>query len=448
MDAKRLRIGYLLLEHLPFPTSVPFSILDFGCGTGEAVGLLWESFPFSQIHGADEKTIIDVARSRFPILRDRFLPLPISNLPGQYDCVLTSKSLEEFPDPEDVLKTMRLLSRRWVITTARKKKFDESWWQQQGFMAYMDLTTEPYDGVRWVAIHDKERKGSPESPKVLIASPVRQHPAILREFLSSLSEIEVDGFDPVFLFVDNNDTVEASKALEEFADRVPFPVIIWRIPIIGRYQRDEYIHSWPEQLVWRVAALKDAIFEFALESDMDFVLMVDSDLVLHPGTVKRLLSAPSGVVSMAFWTKWVPEQPPLPNVWLHDAYGLYKHLRSEQISTYEMERRNRAFLSALREEPGVYRVHGLGACTLFPRIVLEKGVRFSEIKGLTFRGEDRHLSIRAEALGIRLFADSTLPPFHIYRQNDLLKVPSYREVCRCELSPCEFVEKIIGLVDN
>ena len=440
----RLRIGRLLLENLPFPSSAAVSILDFGCGTGEAVSFLWESLPFSRICGTDERPVIDVARSRFPALSGCFLPL--SDQIGLYDCVLTSRSLDEFVDPEETLRKMRLLSRRWVIATARIKSFSEDWWQKRGFVAYRDFTTEPYDGARWVAIYDdKGQEWFPEHPKVLIGSPVRQHPDILREFLSSLSELDMAGFDPVFLFVDNNDTLAASGQLSEFAKRSSAPVIIWRTPIVGRYLCDERTHHWHEQLIWRVAAFKDAIFEFALQNEMDFVLLVDSDLVLHPRTARRLLSHRLDIVSMVFWTRFMPEQPPLPNVWLHDTYGLYKRLRSEQISLIEAQRRMDAFILAMRKEPGIYRVHGFGACTLFSRIALEKGVRFREIKGLTFWGEDRHLAIRKEALGVSSFADSSLPPFHIYRQDDLSKVLLYRELCRRGLSPREFVEQVIAM---
>jgi len=444
LDLVRSRIGQLLLENLPFPSSAAVSILDFGCGTGEAVSLLWESLPFSKICGTDERSVVDMARSRFPTLSSCFIPL--SDKIGLYDCVLTSRSIDEFADPEETLRKMRSLARRWVIATARAEKFPEDWWQKRGFAAYRDFTTEPYDGARWVAIYDDKGQGwFPERPKVLIGSPVRQHPDILREFLSSLSELDTSGFDPVFLFVDNNDTLAASRQLSEFAKRSLAPVIIWRTPIVGRYLCDERTHRWNEQLIRRVAAFKDAIFEFALQNEMDSVLLVDSDLVLHPETVRRLLSHRLGIVAMVFWTRFMPEQPPLPNVWLHDSYGLYKRLRSEQISLIEVQRRMDAFISAMRKEPGVYRVHGFGACTLFPRIALEKGIRFEEIKGLTFWGEDRHLAIRAEALGIPSFADSSLPPFHIYRQDDLSKVPLYREICRRGLSPREFVEQVIAI---
>jgi hypothetical protein len=40
-------------------------------------------------------------------------------------------------------------------------------------------------------------------------------------------------------------------------------------------------------------------------------------------------------------------------------------------------------------------------------------------------GEDRHFCLRAEALGFALFADSTLPPLHLYRESELSRVDAY-----------------------
>lgn len=47
------------------------------------------------------------------------------------------------------------------------------------------------------------------------------------------------------------------------------------------------------------------------------------------------------------------------------------------------------------------------------------GVRFKEIKNLSFFGEDRHFCVRAAALGFSMFMDTHYPAYHIYRESDL-----------------------------
>lgn len=58
---------------------------------------------------------------------------------------------------------------------------------------------------------------SPGKIEVLIASPVRQKPAILQEFLWSLAQLETAGLKVAYAFIDDND--EESVLLREFARR-------------------------------------------------------------------------------------------------------------------------------------------------------------------------------------------------------------------------------------
>jgi hypothetical protein len=62
---------------------------------------------------------------------------------------------------------------------------------------------------------------------------------------------------------------------------------------------------------------------------------------------------------------------------------------------------------------------------LIRRSALEKGARFAEINNLTYWGEDRHFCVRARALGIELWADSSYPPLHLYRESDLNRVAEF-----------------------
>ncbi|MCL6593455.1 MAG: glycosyl transferase, partial [Alicyclobacillus sp.] len=109
-------------------------------------------------------------------------------------------------------------------------------------------------------------------------------------------------------------------------------------------------------------------------------------------------------------------------------YTLFKHHRGEKLTEAERQQRQQQFLNQLRI-PGIYEVGGLGACTLIRRSALEKGVNFSEIPNLSFWGEDRHFCIRAAALGLRLWVDTHVPAYHIYRLDDLDGVTLYRENC-------------------
>lgn len=125
-----------------------------------------------------------------------------------------------------------------------------------------------------------------------------------------------------------------------------------------------------------------------------------------------------------FWTKWEPDFPELPQVWLSDQYNLYRSSRGEILPQEEILQRVHLFINTLKT-PGIYPVGGLGACTLISKKALNSGVNFAEIYNISFVGEDRHFCIRAAALGFQLFVDTNYPAYHIYRLSDLEGVEAY-----------------------
>lgn len=175
-----------------------------------------------------------------------------------------------------------------------------------------------------------------------------------------------------------------------------------------------------------MAAFKNRFLEIAREGNYDYLFLVDSDLVLHPKTLVHLVSLNKDIVAEVFWTSWEPSSQPLPQVWLGDQYRLFPLQRGEAIDEKEAARRQQEFLEMLRR-PGTYKVGGLGACTLISRRAICRGVSFAEIYNLSLVGEDRHFCVRAAALGLELYADTCYPPYHIYREADLVQPGKLRE---------------------
>jgi len=258
--------------------------------------------------------------------------------------------------------------------------------------------------------------------KVVIGSPVRQKEAILEQFLQSLDNLDYAGLTIEYVFVDDNET--ASSLLYDFAAKHTDTVII-RGDNPVEYRCDEETHCWQENLIWKVAAYKDRIIEYALQTGAEYLFLVDSDLYVHPQTVKHLIELKKDIVSEVFWTKWAQQLAPLPQVWVGDQYRLFAMERGVTVSENEQAIKSQEFINML-QTPGVYKVGGLGACTLISRCALEKGVNFKEIYNLGFIGEDRHFCVRAVALGLKLYADTWYPPFHIYRESELWNLAKYK----------------------
>lgn len=259
-------------------------------------------------------------------------------------------------------------------------------------------------------------------PKILIASAVKQKDAILREFLSSLKKLETDGLEICYAFIDDQES--SSQLLREFAAETP-NVRILAGEDSGKYVCDEHTHYWRDDIIWKVARYKDRLIALALDENFNFLFLVDSDLVLHPKTLTHLAGLGKDIVSEVYWTKWKPDLPPLPQVWLGGQYRFHAQRYGEQLTEAEVGARQREFLQML-QTPGTYKVGGLGACTLLSREALLAGVSFREIANLDLIGEDRHFCVRAAVLGFELYADTHYPPFHIYRESELEGLAEYK----------------------
>jgi hypothetical protein len=260
--------------------------------------------------------------------------------------------------------------------------------------------------------------------RVLVGVPVRQTPAILSEFLRGLSDLDTAGIELAFFFLDNNAIEESSALLQRFQQEYA-DTTIEAVPPDDDYLCDDAKHHWNDSLVWKVAHFKDRMVHAALEGHHDFLFLVDSDVVLPPQLLRHLVTLDKPVVSEVYWTSWSPNSQMLPQVWLRDQYSLFTKQRSESLTKDDEASRAAVFVKALRR-PGVYRVGGLGGCTLMARAALARGLSFAEIDNVSLWGEDRHFCLRARANGVELWADTRYPPLHLYRAQDLARVPAYR----------------------
>jgi len=439
MHTDRLRQAQLALENLPFARHQTRTVLDIHAADGATTQYLQYFLPYSTVFGLTTGS----PRRDLAACGQRYL----AALPNGFQCDCVVAIMEPSQPIEATLEAIRGVGARWELIVAPWQTAQAVDWLSLGYQAHNEITEEPDDGVIVVAVRDREAQPQADAPpRVLIAAPVRQKPAILQHFLDGLQRLDTTGLEVAYLFVDNNDDAHASQMLRAFAGQAGAPVHRLRVPVAEPYQRTETDHHWTESLIWRLAAIKDGILHAALQHGYDYALLVDSDLVLHPQTLRRMVGCGRDILSQVFWTVWSHDKPPLPNVWYADHYNLYRVRRKQSLAHDEQVRRTEAFLSGLAFYTGVYRVSGLGACTLISRRAIESGVNFSELRGSLHAGEDRHLCLRAEALGIPLFADATLPPLHLYRESELPRVEAYWKLVESGMQGAAFNRAMFELL--
>lgn len=186
-------------------------------------------------------------------------------------------------------------------------------------------------------------------------------------------------------------------------------------PDDASYSVTETTHEWSEPAFGWMAMEKQRLLELAKEEDYDAIFFVDSDLMLGPDVLESLVYSHKDCVSAVFWTRWMPDQPMLPQVWMRHPY----EFDGKGVASHE-------FLERLNQKD-LMRVGGLGACTLIRASVFDRVRWYPLVPGLPthgmWQGEDRHFCVRAAMGHVELWADAWPDIFHIYR-------PSYVEAAK------------------
>lgn len=266
--------------------------------------------------------------------------------------------------------------------------------------------------------------------KILIASPVKQKDNILNEFLISLNEVDKTDLDVYYYFVDDNTDQKSSDLLKKFSKKNK-NVILKSSKDFNVLANQEYVcnnntHLWKKALIERITTYKNDMIKMAQDNKFDYLFFIDSDIVLHPQTIQHLISRNVDIVSNVFWTIWKAGGTLSPQVWLQDENANYIKDWDVKYNEEQIRQKQQNFINMLKI-PGIYRVGGLGACTLISKKAINSPISFSMIDNLSFWGEDRHFCIRARALGLNLYVDTVYPAYHIYREEYLSGVSDFKK---------------------
>lgn len=259
--------------------------------------------------------------------------------------------------------------------------------------------------------------------KILVGSPVRQKSRILKEFLLGLEEADFGKNEVTFFFVDDNTESASSELLHVFAEN--HNVILKKGSDLFTEDAHYEGHVWHAANLARITVYKNKMIAHCVEQGFDYLFLIDSDIVIDKRCLLQLLSNHVDIVSNVFWTQWRRNGILTPQCfWIPDIYIQDKAFNVPM--TFEEAHAIRMDMVEKLKTPGLYKVDGLGACTMISRRALEMGVSFKEIPNLRIPGEDRPFCIRAGALGIDLYMDSTYPAYHINKEVYLDRVDEFK----------------------
>lgn len=225
--------------------------------------------------------------------------------------------------------------------------------------------------------------------KVLIGCPVRNRAWILPRYLQSLRNLDYDSRDIEYCFIVNDSTDNTLEILKAFRDDVSNQVRIINCNLQGSngHQRGQYSF-------FHLAILRNILLDEFLRSDCEYLLSVDSDILLPPNTIKALQEPQCDIISALVCNGHEIGDEGIYNILNRNPYGRYEHIRnfpSDQI----------------------FEVDCTGAAYLIKRKVIEKyRVRYSASRG----SEDIGFCEDAKAKGIKIYCNPQVVAEHVMHE--------------------------------
>lgn len=216
----------------------------------------------------------------------------------------------------------------------------------------------------------------------MIGSVVRNRAWILQRHINAIKEQDVD-FETCYVL---NDSTDES---EEILLKNGFSVVHHDL---GKFKTESHSRGIGGYSFANLAEVRNVLLKKFLESNSEYLLSIDSDIIIPKDSIKQLIDSNLDICSMI-----IKNHPTLEAynimVQILGHPGMYRHVR------------------VIGE--GYVPVDITGAVYIIKREVIEKGVEY----GFHNQGEDIYFCERAKELGYKIFCDTRLKPIHCYSED-------------------------------
>jgi glycosyltransferase involved in cell wall biosynthesis len=214
-----------------------------------------------------------------------------------------------------------------------------------------------------------------EKMKVLVGAPVRNRAWILQRHIDAIKAQDIP-FETCYVVNDCTDETES------ILRRNGFRCVRYDLGDVATADPTRNGYSYAN-----LAELRNRLLDEFLASDCEYLFSVDTDIIIPPGTISRLMQHGVDIVSAL-----IPNSPSMDayNIMRHIGGGVYQHI--------------------LDWTDGLMEVDATGAVYLIRRDVIEAGVRY----GWHPQGEDLYFCREARRRGFRLWCDTSIRPVHVY----------------------------------
>ena len=209
-------------------------------------------------------------------------------------------------------------------------------------------------------------------PTILITVPIRNRGWCLQKVLDSILAQDYPRNKISLLFILNDCTDDTEEILNAFQQHNHG---FWDVTMVYenfKAEGDELKdHHWTAKGFERIAALRNHCLD--LWSNEDYLLMLDSDLKLHPKVISRLVACKKDIVCENSWATWNAQwSEPMPHI--TDGLSSLFPVKTGWTTSDKMIKQ--------LKKPGLYKLTPnqklrVGTCMLLSRKVKDAGVNFS-----------------------------------------------------------------------
>ncbi|MDD3893546.1 MAG: hypothetical protein PHU36_00780 [Syntrophomonadaceae bacterium] len=228
-----------------------------------------------------------------------------------------------------------------------------------------------------------------QEKSILIGCPVRNRAWILPEYLECLENIDYPADKIKFCFIVNDSIDDTEAILTEFSRRSLSPVQIINTPDSKNngHQRGTY-------RLEQLAKLRNLLLEKFFQSECEYLLSVDSDILVPPSIIRQLLSRDCLIISALVCNGHHINDSSIYNVMQKNPVGNYQYMK-------DFPRDN------------IFRTDITGAAYLIHRsVIVTHRVYYSAKRG----AEDIGFCEEARARGIPIFCDGTIECRHVMNE--------------------------------
>lgn len=231
--------------------------------------------------------------------------------------------------------------------------------------------------------------------RVLVAAPVHQSPLIFKEYLEHINKLEIPENCEVHKYFILHNCPNLSEQLKENEYEI----------LSNQIEYHPFSRNFSAENFTILSYMRSSILDYARNNNYDYVYSIDSDVLVHPKSLKLLLEDNLDIAGMINWTvSYHNDTILLPNGY--------------DLEYYRWWDNNNNYLKAL----GVWEIGIISATNLIgPRILQEKRINYYPVFGSKCsEWEDYAFSLRAHCLipDLKMAMDTRLPSRHLYREKD------------------------------